>query len=62
METITYSQVQALVEQIPKARLPAAYHVLRELVNRGEMLEAQVNFLRFLWRSAARSLPAKPSS
>ncbi len=46
METITYSQVQELVQQIPEARLPAAYQVLRELVDRGETLEAQVNFMR----------------
>lgn len=46
METIAYSQVQELVQQIPEARLPAAYRLLRELVDRGEILEAQVNLLR----------------
>ena len=46
METVTYSQVQELVQQIPESRLPAAYQVLRELVDRGEALEAQVNFMR----------------
>jgi hypothetical protein len=46
METVTYSQVQDLVQQIPESRLPAAYQVLRELVDRGETLEAQVNFMR----------------
>jgi hypothetical protein len=46
METVTYSQVKDLVQQIPESRLPAAYRVLRELVDRGETLEAQVNFMR----------------
>jgi cell division protein FtsB len=46
VETLTYSQVQELVQQIAEARLPAAYQVLRELVDRGETLEAQVNLLR----------------
>ena len=46
METITYSQIQELVQQIPEERLPAAYKVLRELVERGETLAAQVNFMR----------------
>jgi hypothetical protein len=46
METITYSQVQDLVQQLPVERLPAAYQMLRELADRGEALQAQVNFLR----------------
>jgi hypothetical protein len=46
VETITYSQVQELVQQIPEGRLPAAYQVLRELIDRGETLEAHVNFMR----------------
>jgi hypothetical protein len=46
VDTITYSQVQDLVQQLPAERLPAAYQVLRELVDRGETLQAQVNFMR----------------
>lgn len=45
METITYSQVQELVGQIPAERLPAAYQVLQELTDRGEALQAQIGFL-----------------
>ncbi len=44
METITYSQVQELVEQLPAERLPAAYQVLQELAGRGETLESQLDF------------------
>ena len=32
METITYTQVQQLVEKLPEAKLPLAYHLLLELV------------------------------
>jgi hypothetical protein len=46
METITYSQVQELVQQLPAERLPAAYQVLRELADHGEKLQAQMDFLR----------------
>lgn len=45
METITYFQVQALVEQLPEERLPAAYHMLRELVAQGDALQSQLEFL-----------------
>ena len=46
METITYSQVQDLVQQLPPQCLPAAYEMLRELTDRGETLQSQVDFLR----------------
>ncbi len=32
METITYPQVQQLVEKLPETKLPLAYHLLLELV------------------------------
>ncbi len=44
MATITYSQVRELVEQLPAERLPAAYQVLRELAERGETLQSQLDF------------------
>ena len=44
METITYSQVQELVQQLPAERLPAAYELLRELADRGETLQSQLDF------------------
>jgi hypothetical protein len=46
METITYSQVQELVLQLPEERLPAAYKVLRELAERSEALQSQTDFMR----------------
>ena len=44
METITYSQVQELVQHLPAERLPAAYELLRELADRGETLQSQLDF------------------
>ncbi len=44
METITYSDVRELVEQLPAERLPAAYQLLRELAERGESLQSQLEF------------------
>ena len=32
METVTYTQVQQLVEKLPETKLPLAYHFLLELV------------------------------
>ena len=32
MEAITYTQVQQLIEKLPEAKLPLAYHLLLELV------------------------------
>lgn len=46
METVTYSQVQELVQRLPAERLPAAYQVLEELVDRGETLQSQLDFKR----------------
>ena len=46
METITYSQVQDLVQQLPPQCLPAAYEMLRELTDRGGTLQSQVDFTR----------------
>jgi hypothetical protein len=44
METNTHSDVRKLVEQLPAARLPAAYELLRELAERGETLQSQLEF------------------
>jgi acyl-CoA reductase-like NAD-dependent aldehyde dehydrogenase len=44
METITYSHVQDLLQQLPAERLPAAYQVLRELAERGDTLQSQLAF------------------
>jgi phage-related minor tail protein len=46
METITYSHVQDLVQQLPPQCLPAAYEMLRELTDRGGTLQSQVDFMR----------------
>ncbi len=46
METITYSQVQDLVQQLPPQCLPTAYEMLRELSEGSEILQAQVDFKR----------------
>jgi|HubBroStandDraft_4_1064222.scaffolds.fasta_scaffold1058691_1 hypothetical protein len=46
METITYSQVQDLVQQLSPQCLPAAYEMLQELTERGGALQSQVDFLR----------------
>jgi hypothetical protein len=46
METITYSQVQDLVQQLPPQCLPAAYEMLQELTGRSETLQSQVDFMR----------------
>ena len=34
MKTVTYTQVEQLVKKLPKAKLPVAYHLLVDLVNR----------------------------
>lgn len=34
METITYDQVQQLVEKLPETKLPLVYHFLVELVGK----------------------------
>ena len=44
MENVTYSQVQELVQKLPIERLPAAYEALRELADRGEMPQSQLDF------------------
>ena len=46
METITYSQVQDLVQQLSPQCLPAAYEMLRELADRGGASPSQVDFMR----------------
>ena len=46
METITYSQVQDLVQQLPPQCLPAAYEMLQELTDRSETFQSQVDFMR----------------
>lgn len=45
METITYSQVQELVQQLPEEQLPTAYRMLLELASHGEALQPQLEFL-----------------
>ena len=45
METITYSQVQDLVQHLPPPCLPAAYEMLRELTDRSETLQSQIDFM-----------------
>lgn len=34
MKAVTYTQVEQLVKKLPKAKLPIAYHLLVDLVNR----------------------------
>ena len=47
METITYTQVQQLVEKLPETKLPLAYHFLLELVDKGvEPQSPQADFMR----------------
>ena len=44
METITYSQVQDLVQHLPPQCLPVAYEMLRELADRDQTLQSQIGF------------------
>ncbi len=44
MASVTYSEVHALVQQLPPERLPAAYQVLQELAQHGDKLQAQLEF------------------
>jgi len=46
METITYSQVQELVKQLPKTKLLSAYRLLQELTNITKQ-QAQENFFSY---------------
>jgi hypothetical protein len=46
METISYSQVQDLVQHLPPQCLPAAYDMLRELTDHSASLQSQVDFMR----------------
>lgn len=47
METITYTQVQQLVEKLPETKLPLVYHFLLELADKDVELESpQADFLR----------------
>lgn len=50
METITYTQVQQLVEKLPEAKLVVAYHLLLELV--GKEVEPQTPQAEFIKLSA----------
>ncbi len=48
MDTITHSQVQELVRQLPKAKLPFAYRLLQELTNKNvTQLPPQADFMRY---------------
>ncbi|MGH7600449.1 MAG: hypothetical protein ACREOI_29190, partial [bacterium] len=47
METITYSQVQDLVFQLPATKLPLAYSFLVDLTNTdADMRSLQLDFMR----------------
>ena len=47
METITYTQIQQLVEKLPETKLPLVYHFLLELAERDvEPQSPQVDFMR----------------
>ncbi len=47
METITYTQVQQLVEKLPETKLPLAYHFLLELAEKDvDPQSPQADFLR----------------
>ena len=49
METITYTQVQQLVEKLPETKLPLAYHLLLELVAKEiEPQSPQAEFMKLL--------------
>jgi hypothetical protein len=58
METITYSQVQELVRQLPETKLPLAYRLLKELADKDiETLSSQADFIRiFSFANKAYSL------
>jgi hypothetical protein len=45
-----------LVEHLPAERLPAAYQVLRELADRGETLQAQLDFKQLPLAERRRTL------
>jgi len=60
METVTHSQVQELVRQLPKAKLAFAYRLLQELTNKNEM-SSQVDLInerRQILASQAEQLKA----
>ncbi len=47
METITYSHVQQLIQQLPETKLPIAYRLLLDLANtEDDELSPQHNFMR----------------
>lgn len=47
METLTYSQVQELVEQLPETKLSLAYSLLLELADtEADTLSPQLDFIR----------------
>ena len=47
METITYTQVQQLVEKLPETKLPLAYHFLLELADKDvDPQSPQADFMR----------------
>ncbi len=47
METITYTQVQQLVEKLPETKLVVAYHLLLELVGKeAEPQSPQAEFIK----------------
>ena len=47
METITYTQVQQLVEKLPETELPLAYHFLLTLVDKDvDPQSPQADFMR----------------
>jgi len=47
METITYTQVQQLVEKLPETKLPLAYHFFLELADKDvDPQSPQADFMR----------------
>ncbi len=47
METITYSQVQDLIKQLPAQKLPLVYHLLIDLTTEGKNgASPQLDFMR----------------
>ena len=47
METITYSQVQDLIKQLPAQKLPLVYHLLIDLTTEDKSgVSAQLDFMR----------------
>ena len=56
METITYSQVQELINKLPAKKLPLAYRLLVDLVDKGvPEISPQLNFMLLPWLNDVES-------